>query len=66
MLDEGLDFLAYGVPILEKRLEPGDPQLTKLYEFLVEVYETVGDEGRTRRYRVRLKKNRAKEPAPAA
>jgi hypothetical protein len=63
---EGLDFLEYGVPILEKRLERGDPQLTTLYEFLVEVYEQVGDVPRARRYRVRLKKNRAAEPVPSS
>ncbi len=59
--DDGLDLLDYGVPILEKRLEPGDPQLTTLYEFLVEIYGAVGDTVRERRYRIRLKKNRAKE-----
>ncbi len=57
----GLDMLEYGTPILEKRLEAGDPQLTTLYEFVVEVYGQIGDTQRERRYRVRLKKNQKKE-----
>lgn len=59
--NEAIDFLDHGVPILEKRLAPGDPQLSRLYEFLVELFETAGDDGRARRYRVRLRKNRDME-----
>jgi len=59
--DEGLDLLDYGVPIVEKRLERGDPQLSTLYGYLVEIYEKIGDAARERRYRVRLKKNQKKE-----
>ncbi len=62
-VEEGLDLLEYGTPILEKRLDEGDPQLSTLYEFLAGVYEQIGDTQRVRRYRVRLRKNQKKEAA---
>jgi len=65
--NQGLDLLDHGVPILEKRLEPGDPQLIVLYEFLVELYESADDQARHRRYRIRLKKakSQAADSEPA-
>lgn len=60
---EGLDLIEYGTPIVEKRLERGDPQLTTLYELLIGIYEQTGDTPKLRRYRIRLKKNREREEA---
>jgi tetratricopeptide (TPR) repeat protein len=64
--DEGFDFLEYGTPIVEEHLQPGDPQLISIYEFLVEVYGKTGDTRRQRRYRGRLKKSREAQAEAAA